>query len=225
MTAISKSDFSKDAHGRIQHKNGFIYYTQGGLDCYCGVYCIVNAINFLKFEESKSIENDIISKEHFKLFHSIRKHIIENDFVYDGIMGIGEFGGEGMFGSSVAAIASKFLITDPSQQYYKEDRRRRKAHFFDDKSVNYLRASTCLVWIEEENDTFTDGHWIVTTPSGLAIDSLRGITGWRLAEEQRKEYFEIEREFINYCGNPDFISGATKVKHVHCVIPVALKNK
>jgi hypothetical protein len=51
------------AHGSDTVDGAFRVYHQGGLDTYCGVYAILNLINFLRFKATRTDPDFIGSKD------------------------------------------------------------------------------------------------------------------------------------------------------------------
>lgn len=208
-------DHSKDAYGRIKHSLGFFYYLQGGLDSFCGIYSLINALNYFHWKNNKEIL-DKISEDNFELFLIIKNDILKRKF-QNKFGESGFFGGDGLYGSSLIELANIYFKIEGAETNFKENSRPVKYHFRDESLFkDNLKKFCCLVWITEyvEEGFGKMEHWIVTIPEGYVLDSLRGITRWNLSSIGK---MEITREFNPGC-DPEFKIGSSEVKHVHSVI-------
>jgi hypothetical protein len=195
------------AHGSELIGNLRVYH-QGGLDTYCGLYAVLNLINFLKFKESAS-NHDFIGANKFEKFIGL----IEKPF-FQEIFSKYPFGGKGIQKglSEVLNLAFKHFhlgakatvkedlsISAKSKRQQNGFRIGAEEPFVPPNSADDVLGVAAVM--EDKNDNLQ--HWVVFVGkshltgtdiecannwNGVVLDSDRGYKFWKIEPEQTQFY-------------------------------------
>ena len=199
------------AHGSELIGNLRVYH-QGGLDTYCGLYAILNLINFLKFKESAS-NQDFIGANKFKEFIGLI-----NKKTFQQFFPSYPFGGKGMDELSELLtlafkhfhLVAKAIVEEDLSVSARSKRQQGWFRIGTEKPFVSPKLPDDVLGIaavmEDADDKLQ--HWVVLVgnnhligtdiegPSkgnGIVLDSDRGYKFWKIDPEQIQLHIQREQ--------------------------------
>jgi hypothetical protein len=200
------------AHGSELIGNLRVYH-QGGLDTYCGLYAILNLINFLKFKESAS-NHDFIGANEFKEFNGlIKKQSFQQFFptypfggygIQDELSEVLKLAFKHVRLAAKATVKEDLSISANSKRQQGWFRIGAEKPFISPNSPDDVLGIAAVM--EDEDDKLQ--HWVVLVGkyhlsgtdieclsnwNGIVLDSDRGYKFWKIDPEQTQLHIQREQ--------------------------------